>query len=186
MQSGTPLQETPPAQQDNLERVLDVLAQRVAPDELDAVAALLWRCYDTTPADELQETPAEMLVGPVVALWRLAKLRRPGEILIRVYNPQRERDGWSSPHTAIDVINDDMPFLLATITGELTKQRRRMHVVLHPVLGVDRDDAGALEALHTARQGHPESWMHLEIDRDTQAVSSRRSLARRPPGKPLL
>ena len=169
MQSGTPLQEKPPVQHDSLERILDELAQRVAPDEIDEVAALLWRCYDTTPADELQETPAEMLVGPVVALWRLARQRRSGETLIRVYNPQRERDGWTSPHTAIDVINDDMPFLLATITGELTQQRRRMHVVLHPVLGVDRDDAGGLKAVHHARQGRPESWMHLEIDRDTPA-----------------
>src|SRR5687768_3579130 len=171
--SGTPLQETPvphdAAQPDSLERILDELAQRVAPEELDDVAALLWRCYDTTPADELQETPAEMLVGPVVALWRLAKQRRSGETLIRVYNPQRVRDGWASPHTAIDVVNDDMPFLLATITGELTQQRRRMHVVLHPVLGVDRDDTGALQALHPVRQGHPESWMHLEVDRDTPA-----------------
>src|SRR5687767_6992664 len=145
------------------------LQRRLPADEVEGATDLLRRAYASTPADELAELGVDAVVGPIVALWKLAQERRPGQVNIRVYNPTQQRDGWASPHTAIDVVNDDMPFLLATITGELTQQRRRMHVVLHPVLGVDRDDSGTLRAVHPARQGRPESWMHLEVDRDTPA-----------------
>ena len=156
------------AQTDNLERLIDELRRRVSPEELDAVAALLWRAYATTPSDELVEIPAESLVAPIVALWRMGQQRRPGETLVRVYNPQLQRDGWASSHTAIDIVNDDMPFLLATATAEVGRQGRRLHVVLHPVVGVERDEAGGLRRLVQPRQGGAtESWMHLEIDRET-------------------
>jgi glutamate dehydrogenase len=172
--SGTPVA------QDNLERLVDELRRRVPAEELDAVAALLWRAYATTPADELAETPAAALVAPVINLWRLARQRKPGEILVRVYNPDLERDGWSSPHTAIDVVNDDMPFLLASTTGELGQRNRRLHVLLHPVLGVERDADGGLVRLLNPRQGgKPESWMHLEVDRETHGEEGHAELRER-------
>ena len=38
---------------------------------------------------------------------------------IRVFNPRTEEHGWSSPHTVIEMVNDDMPLLVDSITMEI-------------------------------------------------------------------
>ncbi|HEV8629896.1 MAG TPA: NAD-glutamate dehydrogenase, partial [Thermoanaerobaculia bacterium] len=162
-----------------LERLVAELRHRLPAEAAPSAADLLRRCYANTPHDELASAAVDDLLGPVLALWNLAQQRQRGEIRIHVYNPQRERDGWSSPHTAIDVINDDMPFLLASTNGELQQRQRRVHVALHPVLGVERDASGRLQRLLPRSQGAPESWMHLEIDRETTGEAGLQALATR-------
>src|SRR5579863_215208 len=42
--------------------------------------------------------------------------QRPGQHpLVRVFNPQVERDGFESPHTLVLTVSDDMPFLVDSI-----------------------------------------------------------------------
>ena len=155
------------------------LARRLPADAAPGAADLLRQCYGNAPPDELAAAGPEAVLGPVLALWELAKQRRPGEVKVRVYNPQGERDGWSSPHTAIDIVNDDMPFLVASTSGELRRQERRTHMVLHPVVGVERDDGGRLRRLLPKRQGAAESWMHFEVDRETTGEAGLAELAAR-------
>ncbi len=155
------------------------LARRLPADEVAGATDLLRRAYASTPSDELAELGVDAVVGPIVALWKLAQERRPGQVNIRVYNPQQQRDGWSSPHTAIDVVNDDMPFLLASTKTELQRQQRATHMVLHPVLGVERDADGKLRRLLPRSEGIGESWMHFEIDRETTGEEGHAALAAR-------
>ncbi len=65
---------------------------------------------------------------------------------MRVYNPTFEQHGWQSPHTAIDIVSDDMPFLVDSVSMELSRREAGIHVLVHPVIG-------------------DESYMHIEIDR---------------------
>jgi glutamate dehydrogenase len=67
--------------------------------------------YHHVDAEDLAVRNAEDLYG---APWRTSPSRasfRPGMPKIRVYNPRPEEHGWSSPHTVIEMVNDDMPFL---------------------------------------------------------------------------
>ncbi|MFX8786199.1 hypothetical protein ABTM90_20465, partial [Acinetobacter baumannii] len=79
-----------------------------------------------------------------------------------VYNPRLAEHGWASTHTVVEIVNDDMPFLVDSITAELNRRDISVHLVVHPVLRVARDQAGALAGL--AEDGQRESWMHIEID----------------------
>ncbi len=167
------------SQEDVLAELSSALAAWLPAAEAPGATELLRRAYANTPPEELAAAGVEAVLGPVVALWKLAQQRPPGETRIRVYNPQQERDGWSSPHTAIDIVNDDMPFLLASTSGELQQRQRRTHMVLHPVLGVERDPAGQLLRLLPPREGAAESWMHLEIDRETTGETGLEALAAR-------
>jgi glutamate dehydrogenase len=63
------------------------------------------------PADIAQRTPSD-LWGAALSFWRFAERRRPGQAKVRVYNPDAVADGWSSPHTIVEIVNDDMPFLV--------------------------------------------------------------------------
>ncbi|MGC2415279.1 MAG: hypothetical protein WA459_21610, partial [Stellaceae bacterium] len=60
------------------------------------------------PNDVATRSPAD-LCGAALALWRFAARRRKGSARVRVYNPTSGRDGWSSPHSIVEIVNDDMP-----------------------------------------------------------------------------
>ena len=62
---------------------------------------------------------------------------------MRVYNPDFEQHGWQSPHTVIEIVTDDMPFIVDSVTMELGRQGYAIDLVIHPVIRVRRDDQAA-------------------------------------------
>lgn len=93
---------------------------------------------------------------------------------MRVHTPTVEENGWTCTHTVVEVVTDDMPFLVDSVTNELTRQGRGIHVVIHPQVVVRRDLTGKLIEVLTVlpagdlpHDAHTESWIHVEIDRET-------------------
>jgi glutamate dehydrogenase len=119
-------------------------------------------CEHVPPADVAARSPRD-LCGAALSLWRFAVRRRPGQAKIRVFNPQTATDGWSSPHTIVEIANDDMPFLVDSVTGAINATERVVHLVIHPLPIVVRDADGGLVELLRSGGGLAESWMHFEI-----------------------
>jgi glutamate dehydrogenase len=97
--------------------------------------------------------------------WR----RMPGQSLVRIFNPDPERDGFESPHTLVQIVTDDRPFLVDSVGIAFGRAGLAMHLIVHPVLEVRRDARGRLAGLG-ANGGEPrlaESWELYEIDRQT-------------------
>ena len=46
----------------------------------------------------------------------------------------------------LEIVNDDMPFLLDSVLGELNERGLDVHLVVHPVFTVERDPSGVLFA----------------------------------------
>jgi len=65
--------------------------------------------------------------------------------------------------TAIEIVNDDMPFLVDSVMGELSDRKLAVRLVAHPVLGVKRQD-GKLVGLGAAGAGARESFIHIHVD----------------------
>ena len=104
------------------------------------------------------------LYGAALSLWRFGERRRPGQAKIRVHNPDPAADGWSSPHTIVEIVNDDMPFLVDSVTGAINASNRVVHLIIHPILTVARDPDGRLcDVLEPGGAGTRESWMQIEI-----------------------
>jgi len=81
----------------------------------------------------------------------------------------------------VEIVNDDMPFLLDSVLGELAEWGLRVQFVAHPVFAMERDEAGLLFAFRgTGTSGHTgtrESFIHVHVDRvDDEA--RRREIAR--------
>ncbi|HJV12165.1 MAG TPA: NAD-glutamate dehydrogenase [Burkholderiales bacterium] len=96
-----------------------------------------------------------------------------GKAKIRAYNPTRERDGWASSHTVIEIVNDDMPFLVDSVAMEINRQGLTLHLLIHPVLRVVRAQTGEIASLakpDRSSDGRLESFMHIEVDRQTDAA----------------
>ncbi|HEY3786199.1 MAG TPA: NAD-glutamate dehydrogenase [Steroidobacteraceae bacterium] len=95
--------------------------------------------------------------------------RRPGQALVRVFNPDPQRDGFESPHTVVMLITDDMPFLVDSVGIVFSRADIAVHLIVHPVLEIHRDGRGRLTGFgaNGSRKAHAESWQFYEIDRQT-------------------
>ncbi|MEU6093215.1 NAD-glutamate dehydrogenase [Streptomyces sp. NPDC047079] len=140
----------------------------------DTVLAFLQRYYlHTAPEDLADRDPVDVL-GAAFSHYRLAETRPQGTANVRVHTPTVEENGWTCSHSVVEVVTDDMPFLVDSVTNELSRQGRGIHVVVHPQFVVRRDLTGKLlEVLPEGPGGelphdtHVESWIHVEIDRET-------------------
>ncbi|MEU3497530.1 NAD-glutamate dehydrogenase [Kitasatospora cineracea] len=146
-----------------------------------ALAAYLHHYYlHTAPEDVINRDPVDVY-GAAASHYRLGLKRPQGTAEVRVHTPTVEENGWSCGHTVVEVVTDDMPFLVDSVTNELTRLDRAIHLVVHPQLAVRRDITGKLleildtDACNRAQAAGTEwpedavveSWMHIEIDRET-------------------
>jgi glutamate dehydrogenase len=107
-------------------------------------------------------------------------MQRGRTALVRVFNPTLREHGFVSPHTIIDVVNDDMPFLVDSVNLALTERALTLHFLAHPIFAVVRDRAGGLSTLEKradaaeAPKQPLESFQHVEVDRivDPAALKS--------------
>ncbi|MGW2724548.1 NAD-glutamate dehydrogenase [Streptomyces sp. NPDC001492] len=140
----------------------------------DTVLAFLQRYYlHTAPEDLTGRDPVDIF-GAALSHYRLAENRPQGTANVRVHTPTVEENGWTCTHSVVEVVTDDMPFLVDSVTNELTRQGRGIHVVIHPQIVVRRDVTGKLIEVLSAQSvgdlphdAHTESWIHVEIDRET-------------------
>jgi glutamate dehydrogenase len=140
----------------------------------ETLLAFLQRYYlHTAPEDLTGRDPVDVF-GAALSHYRLAENRPQGTANVRVHTPTVEENGWTCSHSVVEVVTDDMPFLVDSVTNELTRQGRGIHLVIHPQVVVRRDVTGKLiEVLGAAAGGalphdaHTESWIHVEIDRET-------------------
>ncbi len=122
------------------------------------------------PEDLLREAP-ENLLGAALALWSFGLVRVPWRASLRLYNPDPARDGWRSSHSVVEIVNDDMPFLVDSVSMELNRLGLHVHLVVHPIVRVARDPDGRLTAAGAPGAGAgDESWMSLRIDRVSDAA----------------
>jgi glutamate dehydrogenase len=128
-------------------------------------------------ADMAAREPAE-LAGAALSHLRFARQRR-GRALVRVFNPSLREHGYTSPHTVIEMVNDDMPFLVDSIGLALTQRSLTMHFLAHPIFAVVRDGSGVLRDIEERgaiedRHHRLESFQHVEVDRivDPAALQS--------------
>jgi glutamate dehydrogenase len=139
-------------------------AERVDEAEQTIARRVIAAFYEHAPPADVSERSPSNLCGAALALWRFAERRRPGQAKIRVYNPDPVADGWSSPHTIVEIVNDDMPFLVDSVTGAINATSRVVHLIIHPIVTVVRNLDGRLcEISDGGSAGPRESWMQIEI-----------------------
>ena len=140
----------------------------------DQVAELVRAYYRHVAPEDLLDRSDVDVYGAFAAHYKLATSRPQGTAQVRVATPTLAEHGWSaSGHSVVEVVVDDMPFLVDSLTMELSRQLRDVHVVIHPSFDAVRDITGALQSVRSVPDGAldpegeavRESWMHVEIDR---------------------
>ena len=132
--------------------------------------AFVRQYYHWVPAADLTGRSPLDLYGAALTHWNLLQHRAPGQIKVHVYNPDFEHHGWQSPHTVAEIVTDDMPFLVDSVTMELARAGHAIDLVIHPVIRVRRDPEGnlidVLEPGADAGDAVAESVLHAEVARE--------------------
>ena len=157
------------------------VGERLPSEQVAPFVAFVRQYYHWIPAADLADSSEADLFGAALAHWKLARWRPAGTTKVNVYNPHLEQHGWQSPHTVVEIVSDDMPFIVDSVTMELTRQGCGIDLVIHPVIRVRRDRAGELvemlEPGATSPDMRSESVIHAEVVRepDPQRLSELRS-----------
>jgi glutamate dehydrogenase len=126
------------------------------------------------PADVAARDPTS-LCAAARGLRQFGATRKAGTALVRVFNPTPTQ-GWTAAATIVEIVTDDMPFLVDSVTAAIAAAGYEVRLVIHPVLRVRREPDGRLVAIDP--DAPAESWMQIEIPREPEA-DQRAALAAR-------
>jgi glutamate dehydrogenase len=161
--------------------------EQIRDDLIDAAAAyapeiaeLIRLYYRLIPAEEIIGDDPVDLVGAVRSHQHLAQHRMPGRPAVRLLNPTTAEDGWTREATVVQVVTDDMPYLVDSVATMFARANVQVQRIVHPIVVVSRDLTGDLREIYpTADAAEPpegaaaESWMYLEIDPITDSNRAR-------------
>jgi glutamate dehydrogenase len=117
-------------------------------------------------ADAAEAMSAEELFAEVSGVFDFAAGRGDRPILVRAINPTLAEHGYERSGSVLETDTEDLPFLVDSVRAELTAHELGVQRVLHPVVGLERDESGRItRVLHPRDANARESVMHWELDR---------------------
>ncbi|MBA3529826.1 MAG: NAD-glutamate dehydrogenase [Propionibacteriaceae bacterium] len=135
-----------------------------------AVRVFLQHYFRHVDALDMDERSVEDLLGLVESHYRVALQRPSARATVAIRTPSQSADGWTAGGaTVVQIVTDDRPFLVDSVTMEVLRQGWSIREVFHPQFLVRRDLSGTLRELvqgsevGTDASVTAESWMHLEI-----------------------
>ena len=125
---------------------------------------------DVPPEDLLQRDPAT-LAGIALEHLRFGQSRKVGSPLVRVYYPEQTDHKPDIRHIVLEIVTDDMPFLVDSVSMEINRQGLIIALTIHPLIKVKRDRDGELQKI-TEKPGpdrFAESFLRIEIDNEVMS-----------------
>jgi glutamate dehydrogenase len=126
------------------------------------LANLVNRYWRLVPDEDLEGRTARQMLTATQAHLELARQRLPGELKIGVAR--------TAEHTVLQIVTDDMPFLVDSVTAAITSAKLDLDLFVHPQVVVRRETLGALIEVRPdiepdeASAGElVESWMRVEV-----------------------
>jgi glutamate dehydrogenase len=110
--------------------------RRLVPEEdADGAEEFVRQLYRWVPDEDLRAHGVPELTGAALSLWHLARAHAPGAPIVRAFVPTEAVHGWRSPHTVVEVVSDDMPFLVDSVRMALQRLGCDVLLIVHPVIG---------------------------------------------------
>src|SRR5215210_6599560 len=154
------------------EAVCSRVREQLGGADAELAEAFARQFYRWVAPEDVADRDALDLYGLALGTFNFARERPPGTTKVRVYNPHFEEHGWQSTHTAVEIVTDDMPFLIDSISMELNRRGCGVHLIIHPVLSVRREAGGQLTEILAPGEALEEgaireSVIHAEVARQT-------------------
>lgn len=145
-----------------VDAIADFAAERLKSIQNTEFDGFIRDMYKHAAPEGLANRPIDELYAAALSLWKFSEQRDAKSCKLRVFNPTLEEHGWPATHTIIQIIIDDMPFLLDSITSNLLEDGNDLHMLVHPIITRRRDSSGRItddqKGINVT-----ESIMHIEI-----------------------
>ena len=158
--------EFPASEHENAARALIARAgAELGARRADMPASFVAQLYGRVVPEDVLCYAAADLAALAERAFDFLKDRPPGAPKIRCETVSLKDLGARKSVSVIEIVNDDMPFLVDLVMSELAERRLAVQLVAHPVFGVQRDGAkllalGAADAAGNAR----ESFIHIHLE----------------------
>ena len=157
--------------QQTLKAVVDLLNSRVPAAEQSELTRFIAHYFAQVDAEDIVTRNPDDLYGAAMAHYAFSRSFCSGAPKIRVYNPKLEEPGWASTSTVVEIINDDMPFLVDSVTMEVNRLGYSLSQLIHPMFRTQRNANHELQtAMADEGAGSAESFIHIEINRESDPV----------------
>jgi glutamate dehydrogenase len=146
--------------------------------------------YRHVAADDLAAIGPDLAASVAVEHARLGACRPQGRAMVSVRLPaepadQAEHVAFDPDRAVVDIVTDDMPFLVDSVTMGLTRSNLEIGLIVHPQLRVSRDVTGVLQTVlgpvedgFAARGEINEAWIHIEVSKPDGDLSKEKLEAR--------
>lgn len=158
--------------------VVEKIKQTMTGEQTEFCAEFAKQFYGTVALEDLLEWEVDDLYGAAVNFWSLICERAPHETKIRIYNPDYERHGWQTTHTVVEVICEDMPFIVDSLRIVINRMGLTSHLTIHMGgIRVKRDSHNRVTEILPRNGGAArddvlhEAPIFIEIDRQTDPAT---------------
>jgi glutamate dehydrogenase len=157
------------------ERLIDeIIATRPESGVLasrEQIDLFLRQYFGNVPVEDMQGRSPDKLGQAAMSHLEFAAVRKPGEPRLRIFNPSERQHGYQSAFTIIEMVNDNMPFLVDSVAAAIDRQNLTVHMTIHPVLRLRRDAKGKLKEIlpRSSEDGESESFIRFVVDREPDA-----------------
>ena len=161
---------------DIIATVLGQIDKKLPTTQIELFKQFIQDYYASASIDILTSYLPTDLYGAAIHFYRFASERSPNSPNVRAYNPHLKENGWESTHTVIDVICNDMPFIVDSLRIEINRQGYNVHNLIHfGEFIVERDKKNSIVKILGRNKPHEvctvsEAVVHIEIDRQTDAA----------------
>ena len=118
----------------------DIILERNSDTQASMLGRFAELYYANAPTDELLARPVADLYGATLSSWHFVQERKPKEAKVRVFNPDHENHGWQSLHTVVEIVCEDMPFLVDSVRLQLNARQMSLHAIHYAVINAKRDE----------------------------------------------
>ena len=157
-----------------IDEIIELSKKRVSVKDSGNAGRFIQQLYESVAAEDLLRRTPEDLCALGVDLYKFAVNRKSNEAKFRIFNPDKRKHGWSSTRTVIELVNDDMPFLVDSLNLALNKHGLSIQITMHPIISLQRDARGRLKEVLPRilkQEGAvQESIQHVEIERERDAA----------------
>lgn len=160
-----------------IDAVVEKIKHSMTDEQTKFCAEFAKQLFGTVALEDLNDWEIDDLYGAVVNFWSLISERLPHETKIRIYNPDFERHGWQTTHTVVEIISDDMPFIVDSLRMVINRMGLASHLIIHMGgIRVKRNKQNRVcEILSRDNVGQTEGVLNeapifMEIDRQTDPV----------------
>ncbi|MBU0859314.1 MAG: NAD-glutamate dehydrogenase, partial [Alphaproteobacteria bacterium] len=121
--------------------------------------------FARVPDDDLVSMTPSVMARVTADHWDMMHKREPGKAIIRTYTRAMGEGEGSLGHTIINIVNDDMAFLVDSVAAEIARHGRIINQLVHPILHVTHDKNGRINSVSAqgSDKTHAQSHMHIEV-----------------------